>query len=138
MTTIINTNGATFGARDSSGNFMIRLTDDSVFCNDDGNCMIKDSLMSYYGREHQIRNSSAFKTAEKKARALTDYRFQRSLEIAKEKAGIVAEEGVSILKDELAAARDNMSISANLGGFGLGMNFAENSVTCDADGNCML
>merc|ERR1712166_762872 len=88
----------------------IKTADNALTCDSEGNCMLKDKLLSFGGSYKG--NSVSVSTADN---ALT-----------------CDSEGNCMLKDNLG------SFGVGIGGNKVGVNWADNALTCDAAGDCML
>merc|ERR1719272_887004 len=88
----------------------IKTADNALTCDSEGNCMLKDKLLSFGGSYKG--NSVSVSTADN---ALT-----------------CDSEGNCMLKDNLG------SFGVGIGGNKVGVNWADSALTCDAAGDCML
>merc|ERR1712195_143267 len=93
----------------------IKTADNALTCDSEGNCMLKDKLLSFGGSYKG--NSVSVSTADN---ALT-----------------CDSEGNCMLKDKLWKM-PKMSVSGSYGGVSGSVSTADNALTCDSEGNCML
>merc|ERR1719345_605778 len=91
------------------------LADNSLTCDSEGNCMLKDKLFKIGGSYKGM--SASMSTADN---ALT-----------------CDSEGNCMLKDKLWKM-PKMSVSGSYGGVSGSVSTADNALTCDSEGNCML
>jgi len=113
------------------GNVGFSTADNSLTCDSQGNCMLKDRLDLCKGvalrlDDNSLTCDSAGNCMLKDKLAKDNFKFS---------AGV---KGLGNVGFQTADAKDNFSIGGSFGGFSAGMKFADNSLTCDSAGNCML
>jgi len=90
----------------------IKFADNSLTCDSEGNCMLKDELKSQGNHALDHTLSEAKKDAEHRRK---------------------------MMNDMMAKMKDNLGgVSVGFGKAKVGVNWADNSLTCDSEGNCML